>query len=84
MAKDPMELQIEGALLAGGYKFEKGEKTGALDFYLVHVGVFIEVKQFHSDRIAEQMASQKNVIAVQGKYAVNFLAKLLAGDTEKP
>lgn len=75
---DPMEAQIERALRAGGYRYEKGEKTGALDFYLINVGVFIEVKQFHSDRIAEQMASQKNVIAVQGKYAVQFLADLLA------
>lgn len=77
---NPMEKIIERALLGGGHRYERGESTGALDFHLTDRGVYIEVKQFHSDRISRQMASQKNVIAVQGEEAVRFLAELLEGD----
>lgn len=78
MTDDPMERLIAAALDDADIPFIPGEKTPErLDFYLPVQGVHIEVKQFHSDRIAEQMDRAPNVIAVQGRQAVNFLADLI-------
>ncbi len=51
--------------------------TSGLDFFLPDYDVYIEVKAFHANRIARQMAAKPNVIAVQGLSAVNFLIFLL-------
>lgn len=78
--EDPMEKLIRDALRAAGIRYrEENDPTNRakLDFWLPDFGVYIEVKQFHSDRIAKQMASAENVIAVQGLLAVKFLAKLI-------
>jgi hypothetical protein len=48
-----------------------------LDFYLPAFDIYIEIKQFHSERIHKQMGLQENVIAIQGKKAVEFIEKLL-------
>ena len=77
---DPMEKLVFTALLYGGYTFRWGEDTvSKLDFEVdTPEGVVaIEVKQFHSDRIAKQMSRAENVIAVQGKWAVHMLADRL-------
>lgn len=71
---DPMEKIIAESLPV---RFEH-EKNG-LDFYLPDYDVYIEVKQFHSDRISEQMKRQKNVIVVQGVVAVRFMSEILRG-----
>lgn len=87
---DPMEQLIEDALNAGSFRYVKeGSVKGSgqtLDFFLPDLGIYIEVKQFHSPRIADQMARAPNVIAAQGRPAVEMLARLLAaarykGDT---
>lgn len=44
-----------------------------LDFYLPDCDLHIECKQFHSERIAEQMSRAPNVLAVQGIEAARFL-----------
>lgn len=74
---DPMERILAEAMSLAGINYEH-ETSGAtpLDFYLPPA-VHIEVKQFHSPRIAAQMARADNVIAVQGRGAVEWLAKLL-------
>lgn len=71
---DPMERMIRHALLHAEEPFHDDQR---LDFWLPNRGVYIEVKQFHSPRIADQMASQPEVIAVQGRKAVAFMAHLL-------
>lgn len=48
-----------------------------LDFYLPRYDVYIEVKSFHSDRIAEQMKRARNVIVIQGEAAAQFFAEML-------
>lgn len=48
-----------------------------LDFYLYDYDVYIEIKQFHSDRIAFQIQRVKNVIVLQGINSVKFFIKLL-------
>ncbi len=75
---DPMERQIADALTRAGIAFTTDHEA-RLDFYLPDANVHIEVKQFHSDRIAEQMARAPNVIAVQGRGAVEWLAGILGG-----
>lgn len=75
---DPMEKMVRDALVREGFQFsEEGDGERRLDFFLADYSIHIEVKQFHSPRIAEQMASAPNVIAVQGREAVEFFAALL-------
>lgn len=76
---DPMELIISAALKREGFAYsdERSPQNKGLDFYLPEYGLHIEVKQFHSDRIAEQMSRAENVIVAQGRGPVEFLAALL-------
>lgn len=53
--------------------------SGRLDFYLPDHGVFIECKQFYSERIARQMSSVHNVIVIQGKDAAHAFATMITG-----
>jgi len=65
---DPMEAHIAETLEDAGIKFihESDCSKKGLDFMLPDLDCYIEVKQFHSDRIAKQMARVKNVIVIQG------------------
>jgi hypothetical protein len=76
---DPVEKIVAEALDAGGYQFVTGDDPRAmgLDFYLTELNLHIEVKQFHSDRIAEQTARVDNVIVVQGRHAAGVLRNIL-------
>ena len=77
---DPMEGLIEEALQDAGIGYVTdfgGGNPSVLDFRLQN-GVEIEVKRFHSPRVAEQMARVPNVIVAQGEDAVAFLADLIA------
>jgi hypothetical protein len=79
---DPAEHALRVALEREGFTFTEDGKPGgevnkAIDFHLADYGIAIEVKQFHSDRISDQMARHENIIAVQGVKAVEFLAALL-------
>lgn len=72
-------MLIEAALLEAGIRFIADTGAGVgnasrLDFSLPDYGIEIEVKRFHSLRIAEQMSRAPNVIAAQGEVAVRFLA----------
>jgi len=73
---DPMERLIAEALAEAGFLFTAPRDTN-LDFRLTASGVEIEVKRFHSPRIADQMARAPNVIAIQGEGAVRWFAALL-------
>lgn len=84
MADDPMEALIRQALTEQGFAFTEDGKPGgevnkALDFHLSDYAVHIEVKQFHSPRIAAQTARVPDVIVAQGRGAVALLAELLRG-----
>lgn len=79
MFSDYLEEMIANALHDANIEFvhESENKEIQLDFYLPQYDIYIEVKQFHADRIARQMASHDNVIAVQGIKSVKFLLLLL-------
>lgn len=74
---DPMEREIATALQAAGISYRVGYATKELDFHLIDFDVWIECKQFHSDRISEQMARHPNVIAIQGLGAAKAFARML-------
>lgn len=79
---DPMERAIAKALDEACLPYtmdgERGHPEGNLDFWVPALDCFIEVKQFHTDRIADQMSRQPNIIAVQGENAVHAFCRLLA------
>lgn len=76
---DPLEQVIADALDDAGIPYlsdHDGTNPSHLDFRLSS-GIEIEVKRFHTPRIAEQMARADNVIAIQGEDAVRFFASLV-------
>lgn len=79
--KDPVESIIEDALINSGYCFER-EKNG-LDFYIPSLDLYIECKQFHSNRISDQMGRVPNIIAIQGKQAAYAFYTMVALKTAK-
>lgn len=77
---DPMEKIIQAALESADIAYTTdvgGGNPVGLDFYLPDHDLHIEVKQFHTPRIAEQMARAPNVIAVQGVVAAKWIAALI-------
>lgn len=77
--RDPIEKIIAEALDSRGFEYVcdgEGETKG-LDFYLQRYDLYIEVKQFHTDRVAEQMSRAKNVICIQGEGAARAFADWL-------
>lgn len=78
--QDPMEKLIRDALIDIGEPFvEENKNLANLDFYLPRINVYIEVKQFHSKRISNQMERASNVIVAQGKEAIEALASMIKG-----
>jgi hypothetical protein len=79
---DHLEKRIAEALHGAGIDFvhESENKEQSLDFYLPFYDVYIEVKQFHADRISRQMESKGNVIAIQGANAVDLFVKMILSD----
>ena len=83
----PMEEMTERWLLTNGIRYRRDDQTAEgtqLDFYLIDFDVYLEVKQFHSDRIAAQMARASNVIAVQGIDSLTFLGALVSRANVEP
>ncbi|MCJ8334590.1 MAG: hypothetical protein MJH10_10155 [Epibacterium sp.] len=76
---DPMERLLFDALTHAEIPFTMDPHPDnlGLDFYLPQEEVYVEVKQFHSDRIANQMARAPNVIALQGRGAVLMFCSLV-------
>lgn len=74
---DELEKQIGDALEEAGIDFRRNQR---LNFYLPDFNVYIEVKKYHSERSSSQLASEENIILVQGKKAVNLFCTLLNGN----
>jgi hypothetical protein len=73
---DPIEKIVADGLTRAGIIFLLDD-VAALDFYLPAYDVYIEVKQFHTKRIAEQMSRADNVIAIQGRRAAEWFSGVL-------
>ena len=74
---DPIEAIVARALRAKGYDYI--HEFEGIDFLVKNTGVFIECKQFHSDRIARQTARVGNIIVIQGRDAALLFEKMLVG-----
>lgn len=76
---DPIEAMVAQALTDTGVEFvrENDPRACGLDFYLHNIGVHIEVKQFYSPRIAEQMSRADDVIVIQGRWAAEVFCGML-------
>lgn len=77
---DFLEKQVGETLNAAGIKFDRTHQR--IDFYLPDQEVYIEVKQYHSDRSAEQLKTQDNIILLQGKKAVNLFCNLVKNQSK--
>lgn len=57
---------------------ESENKNQQLDFYLPTFDIYIEVKQFYSNRVTAQLYAQQNVILIQGRKSMDALMKLIS------
>jgi hypothetical protein len=75
---DYLELAVARNLTRLNIRFihESENKSQMLDFYLPDNDVYIEVKQFHTERVINQLASQENVILLQGRKAIHYFNSL--------
>jgi len=76
---DPVEQVVADALSLNGIEFthESENKAQGLDFYIPSLGLLIECKRFHTDRIDDQVKNLTNVIVVQGMDAAHAFYQLL-------
>lgn len=83
---DPIELMIAQSLNMANIEYiHESERTGIpqlpgqrnLDFEIPAWKIFIEVKQFHTDRIADQIKGFENVIVIQGIEAARFFCQMV-------
>lgn len=88
ICEDPIERIIQVALEAAMIEYVlEGEVPSAgqtLDFWLPAFGLYIECKQYHTPRIADQMSRAPNIIVLQGRASAEFFANALttgAGST---
>ena len=76
---DFLEKRVEHILIDRGVKYTTEKCNGQrLDFYLPGYDVYIEVKQYFSERSNDQLHSQDNIILIQGKKSISFLESLLS------
>lgn len=76
---DPIELIVAKGLDFAGVKYthESDNKKQSLDFHLPDVDVYIECKQFPTDRTSKQIAGFPNVIVIQGRRAAEMFVSML-------
>lgn len=81
--KDPMESAFQKACDDAGIECCRDDNykgCSGLDFYLPGHDVYVEVKQMHTPRIAEQMSRKDNIIVLQGLGAVRAFHKIAMGE----
>jgi hypothetical protein len=81
---DPMEQVIERGLEAAGIPYRRtDDNPRRLDFYLPTLDIYIEVKRFHTPRIADQMSRVPDIIVIQGMKAAVTFVKMIVGYSAK-
>lgn len=78
MIRDPVEREVALGLRDARIAFSMGTNEARLDFFLPEHGVYIECKQYHTLRIAEQMSRANNVIVIQGIAAAKLFRKMIS------
>lgn len=81
---DPMEVMIERGLERAGINYRRTDNgPRALDFYLIDLDIYIEVKRFHTIRIVNQMSRVPDIIVIQGMKAASQFVKMIGGYTQR-
>lgn len=76
---DPMELIVADGLKRAGIRFvhESDNKEQTLDFWLPESGIYIECKQFPTERTSAQIAPFSDVIVIQGRAAAHLFVSMI-------
>ena len=74
---DHLEAEIGALLTERGIRFIHESQGAALDFYLPDYDIYLEVKQFYSERVIKQLALHDNVILIQGRRSIAVVRALL-------
>jgi len=73
-----LERMLAAKLAEMGVEYQhESQYNIGLDFYLPRQKVYIEIKQYHTERIHRQIADKGDVIVLQGKKSVDFFIELL-------
>lgn len=75
-SNDPVERAVEALLKDGGVKYER-HNSARLDFYLPDFDIYIECKQFPTERIVEQLGRAECVVVIKGRRTVAALRDLI-------
>lgn len=81
--KCPVEKRFEELLDARGIKYTRPEKDASdkssVDYFLKDYDLYVEVKQFHTDRVNGQIAKcyPKGVMVLVGMAAVNSFMEMM-------
>ncbi len=73
---DPVEKIVAGVLDHRGIRYVHEHK--GLDFYLPDQDIYIECKQFHTDRSNGQLKRAENIILIQGIRAAEVFSVLIS------
>lgn len=76
MTNDPIEAIIASALDDAGLLYNRHNDKN-LDFFVPQLMIYIECKQFHTERISEQTKRVPNIIVIQGRHAAETFAQLV-------
>jgi hypothetical protein len=76
---DHLEKKVGDTLESQGILFthESTVSNQGADFYLPGYDVYIEIKQFYTERVTKQLENKDNIILLQGKDAVDLFCKML-------
>ena len=82
---DPVEATVARALQRAGYQFEHEKlldpdavpPSRRLDFYIPMLDLWIECKQFSSERTTRQLHGLTNVILIQGMAAAKAFEQMI-------
>jgi hypothetical protein len=88
---DPLENGMVALLTEAGIRFTRPDQDATdpanLDFFLPDFSLYIEVKQFHSHRIAEQLSKvpeRKSAIVLVGPNAIADFKQLVDALAKAP
>lgn len=83
--EDPLERAMSALLDRASIRYTRPERDKAdpttLDFHLTDIGLYIEVKQFHTDRIAGQLGAMPHTasaLVLVGPDSIKAFARLVA------
>ena len=86
MSACPLERRFEAFLIERGIKFTRPERDTSdptnLDYFLPGFRTYVEIKQFHTERIAEQLSHVKKpngCIVLLGEMGLNAFLELAKG-----